>query len=65
MAAAEDEDALAKLATAGSKIVRLSDAERERFIRAVAPVVAEHRAKLAPGVFESLAGGDRKAGAAA
>jgi|GEM_PF-6056655 len=39
MAAAEDEDALAKLATAGSKIVRLSDAERERFIRAVAPVV--------------------------
>jgi TRAP-type C4-dicarboxylate transport system substrate-binding protein len=56
MAAAEDEDALAKLRMAGSEIVRLSAAERENFIRAVAPVVAEHRAKLAPGIFEALAG---------
>jgi len=65
MAVAEDEDALAKLAAAGTKIVRLNDRERESFIRVVAPVVAQHRANLAPGVFEALAGGDRKAGAAA
>jgi TRAP-type transport system periplasmic protein len=65
MAAAEDDDALAKLTAAGCEIVRLTDAERAAFIRAVAPVVERHRANLAPGAFEALAGSARKADAAA
>jgi len=65
MAAAEDEDALAKLKAAGCEIVTLSDAEHAAFILAVNPIVERHRAELAPGVFEALAGGARKAGAAA
>jgi len=56
MAAAEDEEALEKLQSSGCEIVNLSDPERGAFIRAVAPVVEQHRAKLAPGVFEALAG---------
>jgi len=65
MAAAEDEEALAKLRVAGCEIVTLTDAERAAFIRAVDPIVERHRTELAPGVFEALAGGARKAGAAA
>ncbi len=65
MAAVEDEEALAKLKTAGCEIVRLSDTEREAFVRAVAPVVARHRANLAPGAFEALAGDGRTASSAA
>jgi len=64
MAAAEDDEALAKLRVAGCEIVTLTDAERAAFIRAVDPIVERHRAELAPGVFEALAGTARKAGAA-
>jgi len=64
MAAVEDEEALAKLEAAGCEIVTLTDAERAAFIRAVSPIVERHRAGLAPGVFEALAGRARKAGAA-
>jgi TRAP-type C4-dicarboxylate transport system substrate-binding protein len=64
MAAAEDQEALARLTASGCEIVRLSAAEREAFVRAVGPVVERHRAALAPGVFESFVGSTRNAGAA-
>ncbi len=65
MAAAEDQDALAKLYAAGCEIVKLSDSDRETFVRTLARIVEQHRASLAPGVFEALAGGARTAGLAA
>lgn len=65
MAATEDEETFAKLNAAGCKIVRLSGAEREAFVRVVAPVVERHRGALPPGAYEELAEGARSAGAAA
>lgn len=65
MAAEEDVEALAKLTAAGCEVVRLTDAERGAFIRAVAPIVDRHHAEFPPGVFEALVGGARTAGAAA
>lgn len=65
MAAAEDEDALAKLAAAGCEIVALDEAQRESFVSTVAPVVAQYREKLPAGDFEALAGPAQTAGVAA
>jgi TRAP-type transport system periplasmic protein len=63
MAAAEDQEALAKLSASGCEIVGLSTAERAAFVRELEPVVEHHRATLAPGVFESFVGsGAHKAG---
>ena len=65
MAAAEDDEALDKLKAAGCEIVTPTDAERAAFVHAVAPVVERHRAELAPGVLEALAGSAQNAGAEA
>lgn len=65
MAVSEDEEALARLKDAGCEIVNLSAAERTIFVQAVAPVIERHRAALAPGVFETLAGSTASEGAAA
>jgi TRAP-type transport system periplasmic protein len=43
LAAAEDEEVLAKLRLAQNDIIRLTDAERVRFVAAVAPVVEQQR----------------------
>jgi len=43
LAAAEDEDVLAKLRLSQNDIIRLTDSERARFVEAVAPVVEEQR----------------------
>ncbi len=65
MAAAEDRDALAKLAAAGCEIVTLTETERAAFVDAVAPVVARQRTALPTGLFEALAGTAYRAGATA
>jgi len=65
MAATEDRDALAKLEAAGCEIVTLTGAERAAFVDALAPVVARHRAALAPELLEALAGPAQQARAPA
>jgi TRAP-type C4-dicarboxylate transport system substrate-binding protein len=46
LAAAEDEAILAKLDPAKNEVIRLTDAERAAFIKAVAPVLDRHREKI-------------------
>jgi TRAP-type C4-dicarboxylate transport system substrate-binding protein len=54
LAAAEDDEVLAKLERVGVAIARLTDAERAAFAEAVAPVAAEWRARLGSRVFDYL-----------
>jgi hypothetical protein len=53
-AAAEDEDVLAKLRLSQNDIIRLSDAERVRFVAAVAPMVEEQRHVFGNQLLSSL-----------
>jgi tripartite ATP-independent transporter DctP family solute receptor len=46
LAAAEDEAILAKLDPAQNEVIRLTDAERAAFIKAVEPVIQKHRSRL-------------------
>lgn len=54
LAAAEDDDILARIDPRENEVIRPTAAEREAFVQAVAPVVARHRASLDPKVFEYL-----------
>jgi TRAP-type C4-dicarboxylate transport system substrate-binding protein len=54
LAAAEDAEILAKLDPADNAVVRLTDAERAAFVRAVQPVVERYRRRLDPGLFACL-----------
>lgn len=49
LAAAEDADILAKLDPAKNEVIRLTDAERAAFIKAVEPVIEKHRSRLEVG----------------
>jgi tripartite ATP-independent transporter DctP family solute receptor len=51
LAAAEDAEILAKLDPAKNEVIRLSDADRGAFVKAVEPVLAKYRNALGPGVF--------------
>ena len=55
LAAAEDEQVLARVDPAENDLIRLTDSERAAFVRAVEPVVAKYRARLGPKLFEYLA----------
>ena len=46
LAAAEDAEILPKLEAAGNEVVRLTDAERAAFLKAVEPVIDRHRARI-------------------
>jgi TRAP-type C4-dicarboxylate transport system substrate-binding protein len=55
LAAAEDDEILAKLDRRENDIVRLTSAEHDAFVKAVEPVLAKHRKNLDPKLFESIA----------
>ena len=54
LAAAEDAEILAKLASTNVEVVRLSDAERAAFVKASQPVLDRHRKELDAKLFEFL-----------
>ena len=54
LAAAEDAEILRKLDPAKNEVIRLTDAERDAFRKAVEPVVAKHRSKLEPRLFDAI-----------
>jgi C4-dicarboxylate-binding protein DctP len=54
LAAAEDVEVLARLEPAGTRVVRLTDAERDAFRSAVAPVVDGVRDRLGPRLLDLL-----------
>jgi TRAP-type C4-dicarboxylate transport system substrate-binding protein len=54
LAAKEDAEILAKLASTNVEVVRLSDAERAAFVRASQPVLDKHRKELDPKLFAYL-----------
>ena len=54
LAAAEDAKILAKLDPAKNEVIRLTDAERGAFIKAVAPVLDKVRSKVDPSIFSAL-----------
>ena len=54
LAAAEDDEIMAKLDPRQNDIIRLSDAERAAFVQAVEPVLAKYRRELDPRLFELL-----------
>jgi TRAP-type transport system periplasmic protein len=56
LAAAEDDEILAKIDPKMNEIVRLTPAEHAAFVRAVQPVLDRHRASIDPKIFESLGG---------
>ena len=55
MAAAEDEEVLAKLPPDRTEVVLLTEVERAAFVDAAAPVAAEWRARFGGRVTEYLA----------
>lgn len=55
IAATEEDEILAKLDPKENEVLRLSDAERAAFRRAVEPVLEKHRKSLDPKLFEYLA----------
>jgi C4-dicarboxylate-binding protein DctP len=55
LAAAEDDEILAKLDPRENEIVRLTPAEHESFVKAVEPVLAKHRKSLDPKLFDYIA----------
>src|SRR5947199_5418777 len=54
LAAAEDAEIMAKLDPADDDLIRLSEAERAAFVRAVQPVLDTHRRRLDPKLFAYL-----------
>ena len=54
LAAAEDDEILAKIDPGQNEIVRLSAAEHEAFVNAVQPVLEKHKQELDPKLFEYL-----------
>lgn len=54
LAMAEDDDVLAELEAGDTKIIRLSDDERNAFIDAVSPLLNEYRQKFGRQVFDAL-----------
>jgi TRAP-type C4-dicarboxylate transport system substrate-binding protein len=54
LAAAEDEQILKMLDPARNDVIRLTDAERAAFMRAVEPVLAKYRRQLDPKLFAYL-----------
>src|SRR5947199_10543720 len=54
LAAAEDAEIMAKLDPAENDLIRLSEAERAAFVRAVQPVLDTHRRRLDPKLFAYL-----------
>ncbi len=54
LAAAEDQDVLARLDPRDNEVVRLSAAEHAAFVEAVQPVLVRHRARLDPKLFAYL-----------
>jgi len=55
LAASEDADVLARLDTRDNEVARLTAAEQAAFVDAVQPVLARHRARLDPKLFDHLA----------
>jgi TRAP-type C4-dicarboxylate transport system substrate-binding protein len=55
LAAAEDDEILAKLDPRENDIVRLTPAEHDAFVKAVEPVLAKHRKNLDPKLFDYIA----------
>jgi len=56
LAAAEDAEILAKLDPAKNEVIRLTDAERAAFIKAVEPVIEKHRNRLDMGQLSRVTG---------
>jgi TRAP-type C4-dicarboxylate transport system substrate-binding protein len=54
LAAAEDAEILPKLEAAGNEVIRLTDAERAAFLKAVEPVLEKHRKKMDPKLLACL-----------
>jgi len=54
LAAAEDAEIMAKLDPAQNDVIRLSEAERGAFLRAVEPVLEKYRRQLGPKLFAYL-----------
>jgi TRAP-type C4-dicarboxylate transport system substrate-binding protein len=54
LAAVEDAEILAKLASTNVEVVRLTDAERAAFVKASQPVLDRHRKELDPKLFQFL-----------
>jgi len=54
LAAAEDAEIMVKLDPAQNDVIRLTDAERALFTRAVAPVLEKYRRRLDPALFAYL-----------
>ena len=54
LAAAEDDEVLAKLDPRENDVIRLTAAERDAFVKAVEPVLAKHRGNLDPKLFDYL-----------
>ncbi|HXF66711.1 MAG TPA: TRAP transporter substrate-binding protein [Burkholderiales bacterium] len=54
IAAAEDEQVLARLDPAENEVISLTDAERAAFVRATEPVLAKYRDELDPKLFAYL-----------
>ena len=54
LAAAEDAEIMAKLDPAANDVLRLTDSEREAFMRAVQPVVEKYRRQLDARLFAYL-----------
>lgn len=55
LAAAEDDEILAKLDPRETEIARLTSAEHDAFVKAVEPVLAKHRKNLDPKLFDYIA----------
>jgi len=51
LAAAEDEQILAKLDSRRNEVIHLTDAERAAFVAAVQPVLLKYRRELDPQLF--------------
>ncbi len=54
LAAAEDAEMMKKLDPASNELIRLTDAERAAFIKAVEPVLDKYRRQFGPKLFEQL-----------
>jgi TRAP-type C4-dicarboxylate transport system substrate-binding protein len=54
LAAAEDDEIMAKLDPAQNEVIRLTDAERAEFVRVVQPVLEKYRKRLGPELFAYL-----------
>jgi TRAP-type C4-dicarboxylate transport system substrate-binding protein len=54
LAAAEDAAMLKKFDPAHNELIRLTDAERAAFMKAVEPVLTKYREKLGPKLFKYL-----------